>query len=491
MSMINLLERILFLETLEKIFRLKAFLLKASISASEADRKVIKIFDIAINEIINSFEIVFRKLHDEYGTLDNNERFSCMRRISDVFNSIDDLHSQLRFIHGEWTVPETYIFVKSLFKPVIESSEEVSIVLSDSYMFEEVDLSRYLEWRLHYRSIPVDLIENRPTLFLPKIEYTNPLNWSILVHEMGHTLKKPLQDIFSDNDIKEISTTGDGIKMLENWTEEVWCDLIALKLLGPSYLASYITFSLLLASSGKIEESSPTHPADRFRISIMKAYLDKMGIELKFHSKFGEFDNICDFFDSLFEDRCKFEREHIIIDLPQRSQFPINYQKFRDFIINKMDDLTHEKIPLLAINNEKIRVLGNRLSDGILIGSSIENQNTDNLLKTLKKLDDIIAGNPDIVSRRDEIDALTKEVFDGVEEKPCNVAEIINAGWQYKCEVFYPKMIKLFFTKNEDINDCYGIFQKEMFLLDDNQKKSIEISHIHNLFTKRLESDSE
>ncbi len=486
--MIKLLERIIALETLEKIFRLKAFLSKAAIHVSEPDARVIEIYNSAISQILKSFEVLFKKLHDNYGEVDSTERFSCMRRISDVFNSIDDLHSQLSFIHGEWTIPETYIFVKSLFESVLSLNEEVSIVLSDTYMFEEVDLSRYLEYRLNYYNISAKLVEDRPTLFLPKIEYTNPLNWSILVHEMGHALKKSLSSVFSDNEIKEISTTADGIKMLERWTEEVWCDLIALNLLGPAYLSSYITFSLLLASSGNIEKSSLTHPADRFRISIMKAYLDKIGVELEFKSMFGDFENTCDFFDHLFEERCRFERENIINDLPPRSQFPINYQKFRDFIIQKMDDLTHDKLPLLILDNKKVNLLKDRLAEGILTGSFSKYKNREKLISHLKTLDGIIFKKKSIGKHKKEIDELMSLVLEGIKEKPCRISEIVNAGWLYKCEIFYPKMIELFFVKEENLNGCYELFNEELTLLDDNQRKSIEISYIHNLFDKGIDN---
>lgn len=478
----NLLERILFLEILEKIFRLKAFLSKAAVRATKPDLEVIRIFDTAIKEVLKSIETVFHKLHKDYGKLDEYERFSCMRRISDVFNSIDDLHSQLRFVYGEWTAPETYIFVKSLFKSLPEPHNNVSIVLSDSYMFEEVDLSRYLEFRLNHYNIPAELGEIRPTLFLPKIEYSNPLNWSILVHEMGHVLNKPLSEIFSGSEILEISTTADSIIMLENWTEEVWCDLIALKLLGPSYLASYITFSLLLASSGNIEGSSSTHPADRFRINIMKDYLEKMGIELKIQCDFTDFNNITDFFDNLFEDRCCFERENIILDLPPHSQFPINYHKFRDLLIDKIDGLTQDTITNLEIDNEKIRILTERLSSGILIGSSFGRQNPDALLGKLEELEKIIKNK----DPRDKINNLMKELLCGVKEYPCNIGEIINAGWLYKCEKLYPKMIDLFFYNSSRMNDCLKIFQNDISLLDDKLKKSIEISYVHGLFSEEL-----
>lgn len=478
----KLLERILALETLEKIFRINLFLSKASINAAEPDLKVITIYQSATKELLKSMEIVLVKLHDKYGVLDAHERFSCMRRISDVFNSIDDLHSQLRFIYGEWTVPETYIFVKDLFKSILKKKDDVSIVLSDSYMFEEVDLSRYLEWRLNYFNIPATFEEIRPTLFLPKIEYSNPLNWSILVHEMGHCITEPLEDIFKKIEKEDIHTTTEGIKMLKNWTEEVWCDLIASKLLGPSYIASYITFSLLLASSSNIEESSSSHPADRFRISIMKTFLEKTNVNLQLQSDITTITNITDFFDNLFEERCSFAREQGNLELPPRFRFPINYQKFRDFLIKEIDSLTHKGIPQLELNNEEIKILAKRLSDGVLIGSCREDRNHEALLNKVEELDKLMASSND--RDRKDVNSLFNQLLEGVKEKPNHIGEIINAGWQYKCEQFYPKMLKLLFVENNDIGDCYEVFQNEMTSLDDKLKKSIEISYIHNLFSE-------
>jgi len=478
----KLLERILAVETLEKIFRINLFLSKASINAAEPDLKVITIYQSATKELLKYMEIVLVKLHDKYGVLDMHERFSCMRRISDVFTLLDDLHLQLRFIHGEWTAPETYTFVKDLFKSIIKKKEYVSIVLSDSYMFEEVDLSRYLEYKLNYYNIPATFEEIRPTLFLPKIEYSNPLNWSILVHEMGHCITQPLEDIFKDIEERNIHTTVEGIKMLKSWTEEVWCDLVASKLLGPSYIASYITFSLLLASSGNIEKSSSTHPAHRFRISIMKTFLEKTGMNLQLQSDITEINNITEFFDNLFEERCSFAREQENLQLLPRSQFPIDYQKFRDFLIEKIDTLTHKDIPYLELNNEKIRTLTKRLSEGILIGSCRENQTNKDLLKKVEELDKIMKSYKN--TQRKDDNSLFNQLVEGVKEKPNHIGEIINTGWKYKCEQFYPLMMQLLFIEDNDINYCYEIFQTEITSLDDKLKKSIEISYIHNLFSE-------
>jgi hypothetical protein len=472
------LERILVLETLEKIFRTEAFLSKASIRATEPDLKVIRLYQSAAEKILNSLkEPVLRKLHNDYGDLDHEERFSCIKRIHDVFTSVESLHYNLKNIHGEWTVPETYIFVTNLFKSVLKK-DDVSIVLSDLYDFQEIDLSRYTKGMLNLY-IPVEIEEETPTLFLPKIEYSNPLNWAILVHEMGHTFKKPLVDIFSNIKDRKISTTAEGIETIEKWTVEVWCDLIASKLLGPSYLASYIVHTLLV-SSRMMEAYSPTHPAHRFRISIMKAFLEKCNMKLQIHCDFLESDDMTEFFDSLFEECCDFERENYIQSLPPHSEFPIDYQKLRDFLIGKIDALTHEGLPYLEINNEKMEDLTKiRLSNGVLIGSYRERQKVEVSLNKLKEIDNIMVNN-----KNDKIDDLMKQALEGVKENHNHIGEIINAGWKYKCEKLYPEMIHLFFTSTEKFDDCYSILKNEVFLLDDKLRKSVEISYIHDLFSE-------
>lgn len=480
----TLLERILALETIEKIFRIRAFLSKASIHATDQDLKVIGTYNSAINKILESMKEVLKELHDNYGDLNKNESYSCMRRISNVFKAFDNLHYRLKDIHGDWTAPETYIFVKNLFK---SKDNDVSIVLSNLYMFEADDnLSSSLKGLLKYCSLSNEMEEISPTLFLPKIEYSNPLNWSILAHEMGHVLKKPLEKILSENEVKSISATADGITMVNKWTEEVWCDLIATKVLGPSYLASYIIFSLLTADldSLAIEKDTPTHPSHRFRISIIKDFLDKTDMQLKMRGDYFKINNMSDYFEDLFEDRCEYAKDNNNKDkdLSLRSPLPIDTQKLRDLLIDKLDDLTHENIVGMELDAEKIKLLTDRLALGFPIGSSIENQDVETALTKLEEINKRL-DNKECVEDN-EMDS----VYAVVKETPCHIGEIINAGWQYKYEKMYPKMIDLFFSKKEDINNCYKILNKEIALLDDKLRKSIEISHIHSLFAEEIDS---
>lgn len=473
-----LLDRILVLETIEKILRIQAFLSKASIRATEPDLKVIGIYQSAIKKILESMKEVIGKLDNNYGALNKDERYSCRRRISDVFTAFYNLHLQLKDINGDWTAPETYIFLKNFFKTA-DNEDDVSIVLSNNYMFEADDLSRYLKGMLKNCSLIDEMDEIRPTLFLPKIESCNPLNWSILAHEMGHVLKRPLEELITEEEIREITTTVDGIKTLMKWTKEVWCDLVAIKILGPSYLASYTIFSLLLAGDNlSIEASTESHPAHRIRLNIMKSFLDKTNAKIEIRSDYFSIRDMSDFFENLFEERCEYARDNA--DNSQSSSgFQIGYQKFRDILIKRMDDITHQDVLFVDIDPGKVKLLADRLSDGVLIGSSTQNQNIDEALLKIKDL------NKGIENKEMDSDPILKNmdiIYEAVKEQPCHIGEIINAGWLYKCEKIYPKMIDLFFYQNREIDYCYNALGNEIFSLDDKLRKSIETSYIHRLF---------
>ena len=109
-------------------------------------------------------------------------------------------------------------------------------------------------------------------------------------------------------------------------------------------------------------------------------------------------------------------------------------------------------------------------------------RNDSALIEKIEYIDKIIESSTGTI--HEDINDLFKQLLEGIKEKPNHIGEIINAGWQYKCDQFYPKMKKLFFIENNDINNWYEYFQKEMTSLDDKLKKSIEISYIHNLFSE-------
>jgi len=477
----RLMEKILSLELLEKIIRMELFLERASLESQEPDLRVINVYKSVVESIKKSLQYPLRKFRDDYGDMEEYEYRSCMKRLMDAFNSLDlVVHAHLSFIHGDWTLPETYTFIKGLFRP----EDEISIVLSDTYMFEEANLSEFFESQLYIPYKGGD--ERKTTLFLPKIEVMNPLNWTILVHEMGHTMKKPLEDIFTHTEIGEMLVSDEGRRILDSWTEEICSDLISLKILGPAYLSSFITFVLLLGSQPGLENITTSHPDPRFRINIMKDVLEKNSIDLPFaqESLFQEYGDIVNFYDHIFEERCRFEQRYMIDEVKEEPMFPLVYQRFRDLIYEKVEEITPEEICYSDIEKDKTHNLVGMIKDKIPI-SSYREIDQKKVIDTLDKVEKDL----DSIAKKDAISKKMKRILAMMKEEPNSFSEIINAGWLYKCEIVYPKMTQVFFVDPIDspkaFSDAVEEYKKEIVKLDELLRKSIETAHIHGIFGKR------
>jgi len=183
---VNYLEKLLCVEILEKISRMQRFLhLEPDISRRQGI-EVVDIFLKALDAVLVNLSPIVLTLSQEE-SLSKWEKLAAVRRLSDIFKSIDNLHSQLQFVYGIWVRPETHIFVKSVleFIPLPRRPEKVNIILSNMYSFLETDLSSYVEDVLSVTNVNVNFQGQSPSVFLPKIERDNPLNWAILVHECG------------------------------------------------------------------------------------------------------------------------------------------------------------------------------------------------------------------------------------------------------------------------------------------------------------------
>jgi hypothetical protein len=112
----------------------------------------------------------------------------------------------------------------------------------------------------------------------------------ILAHELGHNLTSYLWSEFFDEfdseiqpmkqDIEaaiKVKTQGTRrqreeatlkmfIEQWNNWKQEIACDLIALRLLGPTYI---VAFMLLSTGNSTPNRAFPSHPSDNSRLNLM------------------------------------------------------------------------------------------------------------------------------------------------------------------------------------------------------------------------------
>ena len=182
-------------------------------------------------------------------SLNYPEKASVLRRISNAFLTIVNLHDQLQLVYGSWVRPETHTFISEVldFFPPERTPKKVNIVLTNEYNFLEGNLTWLFADILTNNNISIQLKEENPTVFLPKIDYDNPLNWAILAHECGHTDTKGIENLLNNPQIILNGISEQNKIILQSWVEEIYCDLIASRVLGPAYLASFCTYALLVS----------------------------------------------------------------------------------------------------------------------------------------------------------------------------------------------------------------------------------------------------
>jgi len=251
---VNYLEKLLCVEVLEKISRMQRFLRSEPAVSYRQGSEVVDIFLKALHAVLNNLRPITERLSEE-AILGEWERLATMRRLSDIFISVERLHAQLQFIYGKWVRPETHVFIKSVleFIPSKRRPKKINVILSNIYSFLETDLSSYIEDVLIVTDIQMNPQNQTPSIFLPKIERDNPLNWAILVHECGHVDSQGISDLLQRPEIIPPQADSLTTEILRRWVEEIYCDLFATKILGPAYLASFATFALVVAGGGGSE----------------------------------------------------------------------------------------------------------------------------------------------------------------------------------------------------------------------------------------------
>ena len=382
------------------------------------------------------------------------------------------LHEQLQLIYGEWVRPETHTFLNEVleFFPFERKQSKINIVLTNDYMFFESNLTWLFSSILNNNDIAPHFAEENPTVFLPKIDYDNPLNWTILAHECGHTDLKGIEKLLSNPKLISTEIIGSNKIIFENWVEEIYCDLIATKTLGPAYLASFCTFILLISGIEGNEISNETHPSNVLRINLIQEYLESRNIKIPLNDKF------------LFEGNSDFEfllLNFMVENYNETSRKYLNPDSFHDSpnidttllldtISEEVDDIINFNFILTKENFKRIDSLKERLPKGITIASF---QDVEKLKEAQKKYP----------KEKVKIDDLN-EAKESLQEKRAKLWEIINSGWINKIENIIPNAIQLFF-ENEDYS-----FTKKMEILNNELEKndgillkSIESSEIFKI----------
>lgn len=109
----------------------------------------------------------------------------------------------------------------------------------------------------------------------PSAEADATLLHTLLFHEIGHVIyrRKMANDVRT---LIEETQSGDGAEQIDtifSWTEEVCCDVIALRLVGPSFWFAWQWYSVAALERAS---DSDSHPDFGSRSELMQAYVAKL-----------------------------------------------------------------------------------------------------------------------------------------------------------------------------------------------------------------------
>lgn len=446
----NFLVKYLVVELFEKIFRIKKFINTAyEEEKRQSDKQLKDLYDKALIFIANELNEFCSNLppdSNNAGTIFDNMLF-----ISKSYSAIINIHKDLKNISSISVLPETKTFLYEI--DILEKKlSEINLILTDNYSFKERNLGKKILNDLTNSFQKIPDIENTHSFILPKIEFSNPLNWSILIHEYGHLVASEKIDIF----IKMIEDRGIILKpsekhMIRNWAEEMYCDIFAAKIIGPAYLISLLSFCLL--NCFDCSKYSESHPSVFLRAENIKSFLRRNKADF---SGSDEIENYGIKLNDLMINVDASCNEYKYPEVNSKINQTVILRVFRDFIKIKTDIEVDIKN-----SNENMNTLT----------SLVSNLNRDVPIGSIKKEsvgDDFDFENTNL-----------EKLKELAVERSTTHWEILNSGWIYKIKFIENEGFNLFFDNPEmSVEQKMSKYGMQIDKLDEYLLHSISTSQI-------------
>lgn len=333
-----------------------------------------------------------------------------------------DLHSLLNHLPGHEISPETFVFLDETLKAHIKHH----IVLTNH---------DYTLYNTKAADNPFfSKIKNTYPLFVPTIDNTNPLMWSITFKNIfkNSSLEEKIEKILDESNISQEEV--DSFKKLAH---ELACDIFGARIMGPSYLAMISEYEAFLACQNPL----------RYSDFLIK---EKIIIENIFRNE-------------LTENTHAFTEE-------LKSVYSEN-RKYPENVLNKIAGLISQELDLLInksfnfSNSDMIKCLSaaKRLDQQVFISADY-----------VYDLDETRKYYEDVIKKSNKYDVY--QHLNQLKEIPNTSKQIINAGWIYKNKSIDQAFIEMLHSDDE-----FGAMETYQQKLDDLLIKSIEISNIHKV----------
>lgn len=476
--------RFLFVQLAERVFRLNKWL-DAADDVSQSGARIITLFRERLRDTLARTQRWIRRL-DDYPS-DDVIAQSVLRQLLVGFNDLDDLHLALGYLGGNGQPQEIELFIRSVFEPtatLLKRSAQVSVVLSDRYMFEETAL----DWAVGTRIASGAGLDKTSTVLLPKIENRNPLNWCALVHEFGHStfshFRRDLPEQLTSLTALQMGTPSNENQVLGSWLEETFCDLLATKLLGPAYVASYVDFVVGSGAPNGVEGASFTHPDSRFRLYAMDWALKQDAVLAPFKRPIADCRDLTTLVIKIFEARAEFGA----LLMNERDNRPgfvgIDTRRFRQRLVDDIEHVLPSHVRVAPLEERRIDSLHARLDRDIPIATyckaEFDQPTRDVAQMALSELETLVedSARPPSIAK---LKRMLGRAASAIDEVPCTVAEILNAAWIYKWEKIYAPFVEQPAIRDKaTVKTLAAAFER----LDTIIRASIEMSYLAREFSR-------
>lgn len=469
-----------FVEVVEKFLRLKMFTEKQrqTISLESGKRFAFylsKKIDDELNEILACFQ-KFKSI--EVLSADDEEHF--FLQLQQCFlKDFENIHAGLRCLPTPWVGAEIYAFAEGIFRDNQKELRELYTELNGTLSF--TDVYNFFHYEA-FRHLPGITAEEKPVVWLlPKVEDGNPLEWSMISHEVAHDI---VSHYNIDDVLRELLPNASNLVLRR--AIELAVDLIAVRLLGPAYLLSFMNIAMFFVREN-LRYCLPehTHPSPYFRVEYMKEELNGKEInldevEIRYSPSDKPYLPAKTYLD-LFSQRLSLDARVYHCDGGLLKKIQDEERALGEKVRQALStvDAARGGLPLPQFNSQNCSrslELAKRLRKKVLIGSFRKESQDDKI--------------PVAIESKEQFRTILKKL----NEEPSYVSEILNAGW-FEKSFRLSHSLSLIKKIVEDgsgvpVNGYRGMDEQYIeyieFVsdLDYMLQKSIEVSTVHLFFDR-------
>lgn len=404
--------------------------------------------------------------------LSDSEFQALVNQVDSTFIGMAGVHRFLKYLRVPEPPPEIFTLLREIqdaFPAAGISKNETDVLLSETFNYGEIDLHTAIEWQLQQARILKTVPgEETIVIILPYTQVNNPLMWTIISHEIGHFAekyhalgKKVLGKVLGCAPDK----VTEGTEL--DWIEELISDAVATRLLGPAYLFSFVSFTILQSLLGR---PSVTHPSELSRVRVAFEELKRSCLTDAVPIAKGVTTKIV----QLFEEKFSFNEKYLgDKHLGPSTIHSTPIAEVVSLITQELEDLKMGKLSTEALGRSE--ALAVALAKGQPV-SALRKERTG-----LQPRIDALRESLDAPgTKNNDIGKAFSEIRNCMVEEPSTCAEIINAGYIHRYQEILPQILDG--LAGSTVAE-YGVqHKKSITQIDRLLKVSLQATEIHKLF---------